>query len=372
MDLSPTEAQAMMQRSARDLFEDRFPLGVIRTMETTSPGFTPEFWRDMGHQGWTGLGIPEEYGGMGGSLLDVALLYEEFGRACVPLPHLSSTVLSGFTLAAAGSDDQKKKHLPNIAEGTERWVFAFTEPEYGWEADDVQLPATRDGDGWVLNGTKHAVPYAEGADYFLVAARTGGGITLFAVPGNAAGIRIRGLQGWDEETVSEIVFDNVRVDVGSVIGAVDGGWEPLEGVFDQATTAVCAYIAGGAQKISEMGQDYGRGRIQFGVPIGSFQRVQDRLLIAQDAADGARFSTYEAIWKLESGMDDAQEAVSLAKIVASNGFVQGTEETHHVYAGYGADRALGLWQYTRKARTLFYFLGDPDHHRARLATIFGM
>jgi alkylation response protein AidB-like acyl-CoA dehydrogenase len=372
VDLSPTEAQAMMQRSARELFEDRFPLSVVRAMESSSPGFSPEFWRDMGRQGWAGLGIPEEFGGEGGSLLDVALLYEEFGRACAPLPHLASTVLCGLTLLAAGSDEQKRRHLPKIADGSERWAFAFTEPEHGWEAEDVRLPASHEGGGFVLHGRKHAVPYAAGADYLLVAARTGGGVTLFAVPGGAAGVSMRALPGWDEESLFEITFDHARVGADSVIGAVDGGWDAIAGVLDQAVMAVCAYAAGGAQKIAEMGQDYGRGRIQFGVPIGSFQRVQDRLLITQDAADAARFSAYEAIWKLESGMADAREAVSLAKIIASDGFVQGCEETHHVFAGYGADRALGLWQYTRKARTLFSFLGDPDHHRARLASLLGM
>ncbi len=259
--------------------------------------------------------------------------------------------------------------VPGIASGEARWAFAFTEREYGWGPDDIQLPARSDGASWRLTGTKFAIPYAEGADWLLVPARTsarpaGGGLSLFAVAGNAAGLQRRNLSGWQGDTIAEVTFDNTP---GQAIGGIDEAWGPLGRVLDRATAVLTTYIAGASQKVFELTAAYGRSRIQFGVPIGSFQRVQDRTIGIVNAADAARWTSYEAIWRLEQDREDSGEAVALAKMVASQGFIKGMEEAHHVYAGYGADRNLGLWLYTRKARSLFHYLGDPAHHRARIA-----
>lgn len=366
MDLGLTEAQKMLQQSARDFLTNKYPLAALRAMDALETGFTDEFWQEICELGWTGLALPSEFGGQDGTLLDLASLYEELGYACVPLAHFMSSVLCGQALAAAATDDQKRRLLPALASGEERWTLAVTEPEYGWAPNDITLVAERSGDGYRISGAKFFVPYAKEADHILVAARLDGEIALFDVDGRAAGIHIRNLNGWHSENVAAVTFENTPVDAdGKIVGAE--AWQAAVTSFDSAIAVLCSYMTGGLQKVYDMTAEYGRTRVQFGVPIGSFQRVQDRILEIVNAADGARWTAYEAIWKIETGQEDAVGSVSVAKIVASQGYVKASEEAHHVWAGYGADRNLGLWQYTRKARTLYHFLGDPELHRNRLA-----
>ena len=372
VDLSLTESQRLLRQSVRETLEEGYPLDVVRGMDESETGFSEELWHDMADLGWMALGIPAEWEGQGGDLIDLALVYEEMGRACLPLPHFVSAALCGLAILEAGSPEQKRQFLPAIGRGEHRWSFAFSGREYGWGTENVQTQAVPTPDGFALQGVSFFVPYGSTAHYLLVPARTsngtdGNGITLFAVDAGGAGITVRGLAGSLGERVAQVTLEDTPVDASMVIGDVDQAWEPLTKALDKATAVLCASMAGGCQRVFEMASDYGRNRMQFGVPIGSFQRVQDRILEIVNAADAARWATYEALWALDSGRPDAWRYVSLAKVVASTGYMRGTEEAHHVFAGYGTDRNLGLWQFTTKARTLYHYLGDPEHHRARIA-----
>jgi alkylation response protein AidB-like acyl-CoA dehydrogenase len=177
------------------------------------------------------------------------------------------------------------------------------------------------------------------------------------------------MRGFSGEPLFEVTFEGVEVAPDAVVAEVDGGWRALEPALDVATALLCAHIAGATRRVYEQTLDYAQRRVQFGQAIARFQRVQDHLVDMLNHADAARWTAYEAVWKLEQGRPEAREAVSVAKMVASEGFYQSCESAHHVHAGVGSDRAFGLYLYTQRSRALYHHLGDPAHHRRRLARL---
>ncbi|MSQ10768.1 MAG: acyl-CoA dehydrogenase [Dehalococcoidia bacterium] len=371
MDLSLNETQELLQRSARDFLKDECPLSLVREMDGGEGGFPVALWQRMAGLGWTGLLIPESFGGFGGSVLDLAVLSQELGRVLAPVPFLSTAVLGALLVQRAGSEVQQRDLLPGIARGQRVLALAVTEPEYSWEAEGVQMTAVQSGGTWRLNGTKLFVHDAQSADTLVVAARTSGigatGVTLFLVPAKAAGVVVRRVSGWAGEPQQEVVFTEVAVAADAVLGGVGEGWAALRQVYPHAGVALAAYQVGAIQQVYEFTAEYARTRRQFGVAIGTFQRVQDHLIDIVNHLDGARWTTYEAAWKLDEGKRDATEAASIAQAVASEGFYRSVFHAHEVHAGIGASLEYPLWWYTRRARTYYDYLGSPAHHRKVLA-----
>ncbi len=375
MDLSLNEIQTLLQNSAREFMETEVPKARVLEIDDSPSGFSEELWQSMCEIGWPGIVIPEEYGGSGNSFTDLGILYEIMGYYACPSPHLSSAVLCAHAILEAGDEAQKRAMLPDIASGQQVFAFAYTEPDYGWGPGSVQLQAGRHGEGFVLNGTKLFVPDANVADRLLVAGRTTNGanpeqgLTLFAVDKNSAGISVRVQTGWIGPKVCEVIFDNVEVPATGLLGTVDGAWPAIDKAMDKATVALCAYMAGGSQKVHEMTLEYSQNRIAFGVPIGTFQRVQDHVIESLNEADAAKWATYEALWQLDEGLAEAPVSISMAKAVASVGFPKACDASHHVHAGVGTDLEYGLTQYTKRARTLQHYLGDANYHRVRMARL---
>lgn len=378
MDLALTPQQEMLKNAAKDFVAQECPKTFVREMDEQGDGFSRPLWKKVSDLGWAGMIIPEQYGGAGQGFTDLGVLYEEMGRGLLPSPHHSSAVLCSLILMNGGSDQQKQRLLPAIAKGEQILAFAFTEPDYGWEASQVTLSATAGGGGYVLNGTKLFVHDAHIADSLVVVARTRqganprDGITLFLVDRNAPNVAVRTLTGFTGERQNEIRFNNVQVAADRVIGPVDGGWAILEKSLDPATAALCAYMVGGIQEIFEWTVNYGRTRQQFGVPIGTFQRVQDHVVEIVNHLDAARWTTFEALWKIDANQPGITEAVSVAKAVASEAYERGTFHAHEVHAGIGISKEYGLHLYTKKARTLFSYLGDPSYHRSRIAQLLAL
>lgn len=375
MDLALTEIQTMLQGVAREFMEAEMPKAKVLEIDDSHDGFAPDLWEQMCQLGWAGMVIPEEYGGSDNSFTDLGVVYEVLGYYACPTPHLSSAVLSAQAILEAGDDSQQQALLPNIASGQQIYSFAFTEPAYGWGPQNVQLPAERRNGSFVLNGDKLFVPDANVADQLLIVARTSNeaspqdGLTLLVVNKDAPGVSVRVQSGWIGPKVCEVNLRNVEVPETQVLGEVDGAWPAVEKVMDRATAVVSAYMAGGTQRVFEMSQEYSQTRIAFGVPIGTFQRVQDHVIEALNQADAAKWSTYEALTMLDQGQPEAAVSVSMAKAVVSAGFPRACEESHHVHAGIGTDLEFGLTQYTKRARTLQHYLGDAIFHRARMARL---
>lgn len=375
MDLSFSEQQNMLKTMATDFLQRELPKERVLEIDESPTGFAPDLWRQMADLGWAGMVIPEEFGGTGNSFTDLGALYEVLGAYACSSPHLSSAVLSAQAILEAGDAAQKQMYLPAIARGEQIFAFAYTEPAYGWGPEAVQLPAARRNGDYVLNGTKLFVPDAHIADRILVVARTSGrgaperGLTLFLVDKQTPGLSVRLQTGWIGDKLCEVTLANVRVPASAVIGAVGQAWGPIERARDRATAVLSTYMAGGTQKATDMAVEYSKTRIAFGVPIGTFQRVQDHVITGLNEAESIKWTAYEALWKLDEGRADAPAAVSLAKAVASIGFPRACDASHHVHGGIGTDLTFGLTNHTKRARTFQHYLGDAAFHKQRLARL---
>lgn len=377
MDLGLTDDQDILKSAAADFIQQEYPKETIIALESTPTGVTPELFRKVADLGWLGILIPEAYGGEGRSCTDAAVLYEELGRGPVAGPYFSSGVLGALTVLHGGSEAQKQSLLPQVATGSMVLSLAVTEPHYGWRPETVQMRATAQGGSYTLNGTKLFVHDAQAATHLMCAVRTGAGgngsgsgITLLLVDAKAPGVTIRTLPGWMAQ-VDEVRFTNVHVPASAVLGDSPGhGWEALSAATMQAIPILCAYQVGSCQAVFDMAVAYSRTRVQFGQPIGRFQRVQDHIVNIVNNLDAARWTTYEALWKLDSGRP-AAASVHMAKAVTSEAYLKVCDSGHEVHAGVGVIREYGLTLHTQRSRTLYHFLGDARYHRRCLADALG-
>ena len=378
MDLALTEIQSLLQNSAREFLEAEMPKSRVLEIDDSESGFAVEIWEMMCEIGWAGMVIPEEYGGSGNTFTDLGIVQELMGFYACPSPLLSSAVLCSQAILEAGDDAQKKALLPSIASGQQIFAFAFTEPDYGWGPGTVQLPASRNNGNFVLNGSKLFIPDANVADQLVVVARTSSGdrpdqgVTMMVVDKDSPGISVRVQTGWIGPKVCEVDFSNVEVPEANVLGPVGGAWPAIDTAMERATGALCAYMAGGTERVFEMAQEYSQTRIAFGVPIGTFQRVQDHVIDALNDADAAKWSAFDALSQMDDGDPGAGVAVSMAKAVVSDGFPRACDSSHHVHGGIGTDLEFGLTQYTKRARTLQHYLGDAIFHKARMARLMAI
>jgi alkylation response protein AidB-like acyl-CoA dehydrogenase len=374
MDLGLSEEQEMIKTSARDFLEKECPKSLVRDMEEDAKGYSPELWKKMAELGWMALPFPEEFGGTGNSFLDLCVLIEEHGRSLLPSPFFNTVVLCGLPILEFGTDAQKKEHLTPIADGDRIFVYAQTEPSATWDSSGIELTAKADGDNYVLNGTKLFIPNAEIADYLLVVARTGQGekdVTLLIADAKSAGITYEGLKTIASDHQAEIVFKDVKVSKGNVLGKANGGWEIVEKIHEWGATGKCAEMVGGAQLVLEMSVDYAKQRVQFGRPIGSFQAIQHHCANMVTDVDGSRYIAYEAIWRVSEGLDSAKE-VSMAKAWVSDAYRRVCALGHQIHGGIGFTKEHDMQLYFRRAKAAELAFGDGDYHRELVAQKLGI
>jgi alkylation response protein AidB-like acyl-CoA dehydrogenase len=369
MDLSLTESQDMLRTAARSFVEREAPTHAIVALQRTESSLVPELWRRAADLGWLGILIPAEHGGGESSLTDAAVLYEELGRGPVPGPFWTSGVLGALTLMEAASEEQRRALLPRLARGEAVVAVAITEPNTSWGPHGVLVKPQRLGDRYRLDGTKLFVSDANAATHVIVAVRTGDGsgdVSLLLVDAHAPGVRARRLPGflsWQ----CEVTFESVEVRAADLLGGRENeGWAALERALLRALPILCSYMVGGCQAVFEMSVAHSRERVQFGVPIGRFQRVQDHIIRLVNHVDAARWTTAEALWKLDTGRP-ATAAVHMAKAVSSEAYFEACNAAHEVHAGQGSLTEYGLVAHTQMSRTLFPYLGDPRWHKRRMA-----
>lgn len=370
MDLLLNEQQRMLQSTIQDLLRRDFTKETLVSIDAGTVDVA-QGWSALASTGLLGSLVPEEHGGVGGSFGDAGVLFEELGRGPVPGAHFSSGVFAVLVLQECGSEEQQAAHLPAIAAGDEVFAVAITEPEYGWERGDVQMTAERTSDGYTLTGVKLHVPDAVQATHLLVAARTGGeAVGLFIVPADAPGVACRALRGL-ATGLGEVRLDGVAVGGDALLGGAADAWDAFERAMLRATAVLSAYQVGGLESVFQMCLEYSRTRRQFQQPIGRFQRVQDHIIDIVNHLDAARWTTYEALWKLDTGRP-AESGVHMAAALASEGYYLACNAAHDVHAGVGIVREYGLTLHTRMSRTLYHHLGSPRYHRRRLAGALGL
>ena len=367
MDLSLTETQQLIRDSARDVVHNDFAKEVLLTLDEQPIPMTDALWRKTAQLGWMGMVIPEAYGGTGNSLTDVAVLFEELGRGPVPGPFFSSGVLGALIVLNTGNETQKKAWLPEIALGERIVALAVTEKRYGWSPNHISMSARTVGSGYMLSGTKLFVHDAASATDLLVMAHTETGLSLLRVDARAPGVVIRVLPGF-LSGVAEVTFKDVP---GELLGKEGEAWGDFETALNSAIPIFCAYKVGACEALFDMSVDYSRERTQFGQPIGKFQRVQDHIIHIVNFLDAARWPTYEALWKLDTGKN-ATSSVHMAKALASDGYLRACDYTHEVHAGIGVMREYGLTLHTKMSRSLYHCLGAPRHHRKLMEQALGL
>jgi len=370
MDLSLDETQQQIQDSTRDFVRGACSRDTLVKLDKDPAGISSNLWPQIAEMGWMGMALPEEYGGTGNSLTDVAVLFEELGYGPVPGPHFSSGVLCARLLLESASDAQKKKLLPLIASGERVFALAATESNYGWSADYVRMKAAKDGTGYKLSGTKAFVHDAMYATDLLVLVRTDDGISLVRVDARSSGVKIRALQGF-VQSLAEVSFDKVAVSADDVIGKTGAAWDALHRTVLQTAPILCAYKVGGCRSVFDMSLQYTKDRQQFGQAIGKFQRVQDHVIHIVNYMDAARWTTYEALYKLDS-KQDAASSVHMAKSVSSESYMRATDFGHEVHAGIGVSREYGLTLHTKMSRSLYACLGAPKDHRRMMEKVLGL
>ena len=374
MDLGLDEAQQMLKNSARVFLEAECPDTYVREMEQDERGYTPELWQKMAEQGWLGLIVPEKYGGVGLTFLDLALLLEEMGKAMLPGPFFSTVVMAGMTILDAGSEEQKQELLPRIAEGQLILTLALTEPSARWDAVGVETIAKTQGDDYVISGTKLFVPNANVSDYLVVAARTGQGeedISLFLVPRDTDGVSHTTLKTIALDKQSEVALDNVTVPSSALLCEVNKGWETIRKVLQWGAVGKCAEMVGGSQQVLDMTVEYAQQRVQFGRPIGSFQAIQHHCANMATDVEGTRYITYQAAWTLSEGLP-AEREVAVAKAWVSEAYRRVCALGHQCHGAIGFTKEHNMQLYSRRAKAAELAFGDADLHLEAVAEAIGL
>ena len=371
MDFGYNEQQEMLKTMARDFLKSEYPDKLLREMAGDERGYTPELWRKMAEMNWMGLSIPEEYSGVG-DFLDLIVVLEEMGRVCLISPFFSTVVLGAGTIIQAGSDEQKQKYLPEIAEGKIVLTLALTESSSQYTAEAVKTTATPQNGNFIIQGTKLFVPYAHAAESLICVARTSqetnpeDGIALFMVDINTPGIDCKLLETIAGEKQCRVTFNDVRVPAGNVLGELNKGWQYVESVLEKSAVARCAEMVGGAQQVLEMTLEYAKERSAFGHPIGAFQSIQHRCADMSVDVESSRYVTYQAAWRLNEGLPATKE-VAIAKAWVNQAFRRVVTSAHQVHGAIGFTEDHVLHFYTKRARAHEFSFGDVDFHLDKLA-----
>jgi alkylation response protein AidB-like acyl-CoA dehydrogenase len=371
MDFAFSEEQEMLRSSTRDFLAKECSSKVVRKLMEAPSAYDEGLWRKIADLGWTALGIPEQYGGVG-TFLDLVVVLEEAGRALMPGPFFATMGLAVPALIEAGTEAQKKEVLGAIAQGSARATLALTEPSGRWDAGAVTLTAKPSAGGWQLDGVKLFVPDAEAADYMVVAARTRGegedGISLFLIKGKPAGMTVTSLKTLDmTRRWSEVRFDGVKLPADSLMGPADKAWPHLKRALEWATAALCAEMVGGTQKVLETSTEYAKTRHQFGKPIGIYQAVSHKLADMLVLSESGRSATYYAAWTVEADAVDRSLAASMAKAYVSDAYRKVAGDGIQVHGGIGFTWEHDMHLYFKRAKSSEVTLGDATYHRELVA-----
>ena len=377
MDMSLTKTQETLKSDAREFFERECPTSLVRAMEGDERGYPADMWERMAAHGWMGLPFPEQYGGSGGSLTDLAALLEEFGRALVPGPFFNSVAIVGLTVMDAGSDRQRAEILPRIADGSLIATAALLEEDARYRAEAIRMSLERRGDESVLNGVKMFVEYANSADLILVPVRTSqngdaeSGVTLALIPASAGGISSTPLDSIARDRQYALHFENVSLPADAILGDENDGWPILRRALDRAAMLHCAQSVGAAQRVLEMTVDYTMQRVQFDLPIASFQSVQHSCADMVIAIDSARLAVYQAVTRIEDGQD-AEKEIALAKTLTNHAYKWTTLTAQQVHGGIGFMEEYDLQLWTRRAKVAELKFGTSSGYVETFAQRMGL
>jgi alkylation response protein AidB-like acyl-CoA dehydrogenase len=381
MNFGFTEEQDLLRAEVRKFLDARCPLDEVRKLMESDAGYAPGLWKELAELGWLGLTIPETHGGAGLGWVDFVVLLEETGRTLFPSP-LVSTTLAAAAILDSGTDEQKARWLPSLADGSRIGTLALLESRDVLAPSGITLLGKPDGDAFVLTGTKSFVADAGAANLFVVAFRTGPGaedLALGVVDGGAPGVSATSYPTMDQtKRTGTLELENARVPKSALLLGADGrrapgrAWPAIERLFDRGAIATTGEMIGAAEGALALTVQYAKDRIQFGNPIGKYQGVKHPLAEMYVDIESTKSLLYYAAWALDESPGEVARSASLAKAYASDAFARiGIDGVQlHGAVGYTAEYDIQL--YLKRSKWARPTFGDADFHYERVATLGGL
>jgi len=373
MDLSFTEIQTMLIDSVEKFIANDYSFERRQQYAASDAGYSAEVWAMFADLGWTAVPFSEDDGGFDGGTIELMVMMQQFGRGLIVEPYLANIVLAGGILRRVASDSQKAKLLQPLISGELQAALAVTEPQSRYDLANIETTATKDGDNWVINGRKGVVLNGGNAGLLIIPARTSGsstdqdGITLFTVGGMAEGVSREAYPTVDGHRAAEIALREVRVESSAILGETGEAYPVLDSVVDEATLAVCAEAVGIMQILTDKTVEYLKSREQFGVPIGSFQALQHRMVDMLTECEQSYSLLLWASMAHADSTDEAKRAISALKYQVGTAGKKVGQEAVQLHGGMGVTWDLDIAHYFKRLTTIGQMFGNADWHLDKLA-----
>jgi len=379
MELVLTDEQKMLDQSARDFIKKASPVTRMRELrdDPESIGYDKKIFKQMAKLDWAAILFPEDQGGMGMGMADLAVVMEGIGTGLAPEPFLHSTILGGQLVALSENKALIDEWLDPIIESDKILAVAYQEKEARFDIAQVQTTAEKTAEGYTLNGEKTQVKGGWKADAIIVSARTSGqsgesnGLTLFFVPRDTPGLTVTRQQVVDSRNTAQIRLENVNIHESNILEKVDNGAELLTKAIDIATIALCGEMLGGITSAFERTLAYLKEREQFDVVIGTFQALKHRAARMFMEVELARSAVMAAARAFDEKDPDTTALISVAKARCSDAYILITNEGVQMFAGIGMTDEEDIGLYMKHARVCEMTFGDAAYHRDRFASIKG-
>ncbi len=374
MNFTHTEDRRMLADSLDRYLAEQYNLDTRHQISASSQGYSPAQWRKFAELGIIGALFTEAQGGFGGDGFDIAVVFESLGRGLVLEPFLASAVLAGSALAHAG-DARQQALLASLMDGSHIATLAHEEADGHYALNRVSTRATRDGDSYVIDGTKVVVALGDQAQSLIVSARSSGdvadedGISLFVVPADTPGLSLRAYPNIDGSRAADITFTQVRVPVSALLGKEGQGLATLEYAAGRGILALCAESLGAMEVTKKQTIEYLQTRQQFGKAIGSFQALQHRMADVLLEIEQARSAVINAAAALDADRFTRERALSAAKYSIGRIGTLVAEECIQLHGGIGMTWELPMPHYAKRLVMIDHQLGDEDHHLARFIAL---
>ncbi|WP_417518681.1 acyl-CoA dehydrogenase family protein [Marinobacter sp.] len=373
MHFNLSEEQAMLQASTARFIDQQYSFEVREKDVRLPEGFNRDTWATFAELGWLSVPISEAGGGFGGNAADTMVIMEELGKGLVASPYIPTVMLFGSLVDLGAPEALKQNLLEPLIAGQLQGAFAYQERQSRYSITDIKTAATREGEGYVLNGEKTLVINGAAADQLVVAARTSGeqfdtaGISLFVIDANATGVHKTAYRLMDGQLVANIRFESVSVASSQLLGDEGDGYSLIEKVVNSTVLALCAEALGIMNKLTDTTREYTKARKQFGAPISSFQVLQHRMVDMFMACEQARSLLFRAVCSV--GTTDADRSLHALKyMIGRNGRMVGNEAIQ-LHGGMGVTDELDVGHYVKRLMVINTLFGDADHHQQQLAQI---
>jgi alkylation response protein AidB-like acyl-CoA dehydrogenase len=375
MDFNFTEEQTLLENMVTSFVRDNYPWESREAIVKTEEGWKPENWTQFAELGLLGVPFAEEFGGLGGSVVDTMIVMEQFGKGLVVEPYMPSVILAGGLITSLGTKSQIDTIVPTIISGDVRYAFAHSEPQSRFDLFDVKTSATENSDDFILNGFKSVVFAGPIATHLIISARTSGdqrdtdGITLFLVDKNAEGITLQNYPTIDEYRASEVVIENLKISKDMVLGEIGKAYDAIDENIDKSTIAACAEALGVLQILKDSTIDYCKNRKQFGQAIGKNQSIQHRLVDMMIEYEQSKSILYMACTVDLSDPMERKKAVSAAKARIGKAIKFVGENAIQLHGGMGMVDEYMVSHYFKRATMLGVLFGNEDYHMKRYSDI---